>query len=193
MRLEGLVLADEPATWRALGFAVHESVVRVGGVGIRLAGRDAGEGILGWHVAGLAGDVLPACGPVTAGREEAHPNGAVALDHVVAFTGDLEATTTALAAAGLAPHRVRDVPGRAVRQAFYVLETALLELVGPVEGEAAPRFWGLTLVVADLQALGALLGEDLGAARDAVQPGRRIATLRREAGATVPLAFMSPR
>jgi hypothetical protein len=28
--------------------------------------------------------------------------------------------------------------------------------------------------------------------KDAVQPGRRIATLRREAGAGVPLAFMSP-
>jgi hypothetical protein len=46
--------------------------------------------------------------------------------------------------------------------------------------------------VPDLDATAAALGERLGAVKDAVQPGRRIATLRRQAGAGVPLAFMSP-
>jgi hypothetical protein len=36
-----------------------------------------------------------------------------------------------------------------------------------------------------------VLGDRLGEARDAVQEGRRIATLRREAGLAVPLAFMT--
>jgi hypothetical protein len=33
----------------------------------------------------------------------------------------------------------------------------------------------------------------LGDIRDAVQPGRRIATVRREAGLGVPVALMTPR
>jgi hypothetical protein len=85
------------------------------------------------------------------------------------------------------------VHGGKLRQAFYVLETALLELAGPVEGETDPRFWGLTLVAEDLDALAERLGDNLGAVKDAVQPGRRIATLRRDAGSSVPLAFMTPR
>ena len=44
----------------------------------------------------------------------------------------------------------------------------------------------------DLDALAQRLGDDLGAPRDAVQPGQRIATLRESAGVGVPVAFMSP-
>jgi hypothetical protein len=35
------------------------------------------------------------------------------------------------------------------------------------------------------------MAPDAGRVKNAVQPGRRIATLRREAGAGIPLAFMS--
>jgi hypothetical protein len=45
--------------------------------------------------------------------------------------------------------------------------------------------------VADLDACAALLGGRLGEVRDAVQPGRRIATIRREAGLGVPVALIS--
>ncbi|HMF82034.1 MAG TPA: hypothetical protein VKI01_02020 [Acidimicrobiia bacterium] len=55
-----------------------------------------------------------------------------------------------------------------------------------------PRFYGIAFTVRDLAATAAALGKRLGAVKQAVQPGRRIATLRREAGAGVPLAFMSP-
>jgi hypothetical protein len=192
MVLEGLVIADEPGTWRELGFTVHDDgVLPLGGIAIRLAGRDAGEGITGWHVSGLTSDVLPSSGPIGAPVAAEHPNGVVAVDHVVALTPDLAETTAALAAGGLHARRIRDVPGGEQQQAFYVLDTALLELAGPAEG--ATRFWGLTLVAGDLDALAERLGDRLGAVKDAVQPGRRIATLRREAGAGVPIAFMTPR
>jgi hypothetical protein len=195
MVLRGLTIADDAATWSALGFAVSgDETVVIGGVAIRLAGAGAGEGIVGWSVEGLDGDVLPSTpSPAPPLAAPAHPNGVVAVDHVVAVTPDLDATLAALAGAGLEPRRVREVPGGDVRQAFYVLGTALLELAGPMAGEAAPRFWGLTLVAADLDALARRLGDRLGAPRDAVQPGRRIATLGREAGSSVPLAFMTPR
>jgi hypothetical protein len=53
------------------------------------------------------------------------------------------------------------------------------------------RFWGITFAVADLDAAAALLGDRLGSIRDAVQPGRRIATIRREAGVGLPVALIS--
>jgi hypothetical protein len=180
--LSALRIADEPATWEALGFTIAGGVAHVGGVAIELAGTGAGEGILGWTLA-----AAPDPGP-----EAEHPNGAVAVDHVVAVTGDLEAAMAQYAAEGLEVRRVREA-GDGVRQAFYVLGTALLELAGPVDGEAGPRFWGLTLVAADLDALAARLGPLLGPVKEAVQPGRRIATLRRAAGSSIPLAFISPR
>lgn len=199
MRLEGLRIAAEPAAWAALGFAVgDQATLTVGGVTIKLAGASAGKGIVGWSVRGLPAtelDGLPPSTPVgaVAGAPATHPNGAVAVDHVVAVTGDLDRTLAALHGAGATPRRIRDVPGSPLRQAFFVLQTALLELAGPVEGEERARPWGLTVVVADLDALAGRLGARLGPVRDAVQAGRRIATLRADAGAGLPLAFMTPR
>src|SRR3954469_17491313 len=94
--LEEVVAADEPATWEALGFEVRDGVVWLGGVALRLAGRGAGEGIVGWRPRRLASPPLGGLAAETA-REPAseaprpdHPNGALALDHVVALTDDLE-------------------------------------------------------------------------------------------------------
>src|SRR3954453_22888946 len=103
MRLEGLAIADEPATWEALGFAVDADTVHLGGVAIRLAGRGAGEGIVGWRISRTidSGD----------GRSDEHPNGAVAVDHVVAFSGDLDRTLAALAEVGEEPRRIREAGG----------------------------------------------------------------------------------
>ena len=52
----------------------------------------------------------------------------------------------------------------------------------------ARRFWGLTVAVPDVDALAGLL---LGEVRDAAQPGRRIATVRRDAGLAIALALIS--
>jgi len=49
------------------------------------------------------------------------------------------------------------------------------------------------LAVADLDACAELLGERLGSIRDAVQPGRRIATVRKSAGLGLPVALISAR
>lgn len=48
-------------------------------------------------------------------------------------------------------------------------------------------------MVEDLERTARGLGGMLGPVRDAVQPGRRIAPLRRPAGLGVPLAFITPR
>lgn len=201
--LRALRLADDPTVWERLGFAVGAGgVVRLGGVDLELVGAGRGRGIVGWRIEGVDPDAeldgLPPAGGLAegAGAEVAHPNGAVAVDHVVAATPDVARTLGALAAAGLEPRRVREA-GEA-RQAFYVLGTALLELAGPAtaaeDDPAGPaRLWGLVVVVEDLDALAARLGDELGTIRDAVQTGRRIATLRQEAGVSTALAFLTPR
>jgi hypothetical protein len=114
----------------------------------------------------------------------------------VVTTPDLDRTVAALEAAGLQARRVRDAGrgDRAIRQVFFRLDDPILEVVGPPEpsGDGPARFLGLALTVADLDATATALGQHLGEVKDAVQPGRRIATLRRSAGCTTALAFMSP-
>jgi hypothetical protein len=95
-----------------------------------------------------------------------------------------------LRSAGLDYRRTRSADD-GFRQAFFVMGPCLLELGGPAEGEV--RFWGLTLIVSDIEAAAAELGDRLGPVKDAVQPGRRIATVRASAGLSVPLALMTPR
>ena len=57
--------------------------------------------------------------------------------------------------------------------------------------EAPARFWGLAFSCRDLEASATFLGGSLGEVQDAIQPGRRIATFRREVGLGVPMALIS--
>ena len=54
------------------------------------------------------------------------------------------------------------------------------------------RFCGLVVVVADLVGVRARLAPHVGEIRDAVQPGRQIATLSETAGLSPRIAFMDP-
>jgi hypothetical protein len=193
--LREIAVADPPQAWRDLGFAVDGDVVAIGGVLIRLGAE--GDGINALTLRGLpAGadldglEIHPARDAQQPAGPAEHPIGATAVDHVVALTPDFDRTQEKLRAAGLDYRATRDA-GNGFRQAFFVLGPCLLELGGPADGD--PRFWGLTLIVDDLAAAAAQLGDRLGRVKDAVQPGRQIATLRREAGLSVPLALMTPR
>lgn len=210
-RLVELVVGDESDAWTAAGFAVDDDgVARVGPVRIRLVGAGQGRGVRVWGLTGVeAGSIdgLATVGPSPAADAPPpdavdavdHPNTAVDLDHVVVTSPDLTRTIGALAHVGLEPRRTRDVgtPDRPMRQVFFRLgdPTPILELVGPAEagGTGPATWWGLTFTVADLDAAADRLGDRIGRVKPAVQPGRRIATLRHEAlGLSVPVALMSP-
>jgi len=207
--VDELTVADAPAAWAALGFAVDGDTCVFGEVRVRLAGIDAGKGIAGWTVRGLASTELDGL-PTTGSEREPplasppHPNGVAGLDHVVAIAPQLERTVDALQTAGLDLRRIREepTPAGAPRQAFFRLGPTILEVVQePPEaierggGSDRPAFfWGLAFVAPDLDATVAGLGEEKASeVRDAVQPGRRIATLRRAAGISVPVALITPR
>ena len=204
--IDELTVADPPAAWAALGFAVDGDLCLVGDVRIRLAGADAGRGLTGWSVRGIETTELDGL-PTTRsdrpapGEGPPHPNGIVALDHVVAISPSLDRTVEALCGAGLDLRRLREepTPAGAPRQAFFRLGGTILEVVqeppeavGRGGAERPAFFWGLAFVAPDLDATVAGLGDRVGEIRDAVQPGRRIATLRRSAGLAVPVALITP-
>ncbi|MBA3653805.1 MAG: glyoxalase [Actinobacteria bacterium] len=188
-----LEIADPPAAWAELGFTVENGVCGIDGVAYVLDG--AGAGVVSWTVAGLDGagvDGLPDGPSAALPPPAAHPNGVVALDHLVISTPNLGRTIERFEAAGLELRRTRDA-GR-IHQAFFKAGTVVLEVIGPPQpnGDGPARFWGLAWTVADLAATAAFLGDRLHAAKDAVQKGRQIATLDKQAGSTVAHAFMSP-
>jgi hypothetical protein len=202
--IDEIVLAEDPERWRTLGFTVIDGTVQLGGVRLVLAGRAAGRGMIGWSLRGLASDELDGLpttrselpAPVTS---EKHANGVSAIDHVVAMSPELDRSVGALQSAGLDLRRIREqpTPAGAPRQAFFRLGEVILEVVQEPEhvGERSAggpaRFWGLALLVSDLDRTVEQLAEHVSEIRAAVQPGRRIATLRRSAGLAVPIALMS--
>jgi hypothetical protein len=204
--IDELAVADPPEAWEALGFAVEGDTCVVGDVRIRFAGPDAGKGLVGWSLRGVETAELDGLQTTSSDRPPpseppAHPNGIAGLDHVVAISPSLDRTVEVLRGAGLDLRRIREepTPAGAPRQAFFRLGATILEVVQePAEatqrhgGDRPAFFWGLAFIAPDLDATVAALGDRVGEIRPAIQPGRRIATLRRSAGLGVPVALMTP-
>ena len=199
MKVAALRLGAEVAQWRELGFDVtDEGVAMLGGVRIELLPSAEPGTIESWALDGApvpdSIDGLPTDRADRGGPRSDHANGVTGIDHVVVLTPSLERTVAAFAEVGVECRRVREA-GDGVRQGFLLVGDLLVEVVdsGGLEEEAPARFWGLTAVVADLDRTASALGNRLGAIKDAVQPGRRIATVRREAAGGLPLALITPR
>jgi hypothetical protein len=211
--IDELLIEDDAGRWAELGFTVSkEGCCDLGGVRLRFSpggtgGTSSARGLLGWTLRNIASTELDGL-PTTVSEQPprapapVHPNGVVAIDHVVAFSPLLDRSVCALQDAGLDLRRIREqpTPAGAPRQAFFRLGAEILEVVqmsseamqGTGDDEEQPaRFWGLAVRVADLDRTAESLGAHMSPIRPAVQPGRRIATLRRSAGLVVPLALMS--
>lgn len=195
-------IADPVAAWRDAGFGVDaDGVCRIGDVRVRLLGRERGTGILGWTLRGLPSGgaldgILTGCSDAVPAEPAAHPNGVTAIDHVVLLSPDLARTVESLAAVGLQPRREREAElgGQPMRQIFFRLGAVILEVVGApgAAGDGPSSLWGITYVVADIDATAAFFGDRALPVKDAVQPGRRITTLRhRDLGMSVRTAMIS--
>lgn len=208
-QLTGVTVGDEPAAWAEAGFAVPDGVVVIGSTVISF--DPTGRGVVSVGIDGLTGPVdgLPIAdaetpslasgmaAPVASGAAADHRNLVSGFDHLVAMSPAIDRTADALQRAGLERRRTRtfDAAGERRRQDFFWLGDVILELVGVdgADGEGPATFWGLALECADLDLAAERLGDVLGPVNDAVQPGRRIATLRtRDLGVSVPIALMSP-
>ena len=180
--LSEIRVAADPEAWAAAGFSVTSRCTLVGGVPIEFV--DGAGGIVDWTLA----DTTPALGyPSTT-----HANGVVEIDHVVMLAPNLEEKIAELEGQGIQLRRIREgeTGMGTYRQAFFRVGRPVLEVV---EADGPARFWGITFTVADIDATAEFLGDKLGRVKDAVQPGRRIATVRKEAGLGLPVALISPK
>jgi hypothetical protein len=198
-------VGDPAEAWTRAGFSVDSgSLCRIGRVGIMLVGRDRGTGIVGWSLRGLPPDRsvhdldgVPTTWPEGVSAAPAtHPNGVVAIDHVVLLSPDLGRTVESFAAVGMDPRRERagELGGRPIRQIFFRFGEVIVEVVGSPDtaNEGPSTLWGMTYVVADIDATASFFGDRTAPVKDAVQPGRRITTLRhQEFGMSVRSAFIS--
>jgi hypothetical protein len=178
-------------------------------------GEGAPKGIIGWELSNDATvefcvdglDTVLSATQAPVSPMPVHPNGVTGFDHIVVSTPDIERTIRLMEEAGLELRRRRE--GRAygnaaMMQAFFWLgdpdnadERIVLEVVGPAEidyerSHEPAKFFGLALVSDDLEKTAAFFGDLMKPPVDAVQEGRRIATLSSRAGSTVAMAFMSP-
>jgi len=209
--IDEIVVADEIDSWADAGFDVDpDAVCRVGSVRIRIAGRSGGRGILDWSLRDVDPSVvidgamvdssidgIPTRVSTAAPAEPGiHPNHVRYIDHIVLLTPDQQRTVTALEATGLRARRTRhtDTYGAPFLQTFFRAGEVIVELIGPeAPSDNGPAgFFGLAYTVDDLDATATLLGAGCGQPKEAVQPGRRIATLRhRSFDLSVATAFMS--
>lgn len=206
--------------WRRLGFADFPisqpdgstvPCLSIAGLGFRflpeLSGPSAlGSCVSGWtlvsdlesgdrdllSVDGIATRVIAE--PVVA-PQLTHALNVASIDHLVITTGSLDRTCGAITEQlGLPLKRIRDA-GHGVRQGFHRAGSIILEIVErpDLAPETAAEIWGVVFVVEDLDAAVTWLGPDaIGTARDAVQSGRRIASVKKEVGLGLPVALMSP-
>jgi hypothetical protein len=203
-RVEWLTIVGDIDTWRSLGLsATDDGLIPLFGTALRIVSPEAEDvqsGIDGWALSGIDDTTTSVAGLTTTVVEQlapifaTHSLGARSIDHVVVMTGDLESTTGDIAlATGCELKRIREV-GK-IRQGFHRIGRGGL-IVEVVQHEddnrTAAEFWGLVIIVEDLDEACAQLGADrVGEPKDAVQPGRRIATIRSSVGLGTAVALMS--
>jgi hypothetical protein len=198
-------VGDPSDVWARAGFSVDaDAVCRVGGVRVRLLGSGRGTGIVGWSLSGLSPDhVRFDLDGIPTTRSDAvavapaeHANGVTTIDHIVLLSPSLGRTVESLAAVGAPPRRRRDgqLDGRPIRQIFFRFAEVILEVVGSAEtaSDGPSTLWGITYNVADIDATADYFGDRTTPVKQAVQPGRRITTLRHhELGMSVRSAMIS--
>lgn len=197
MRLAAIRVPGDGAAWERVGFALDDGQVRLANGAIEpfhdttvLAVQLPGGDVVAADLEGISLVAAEPCGPAD------HPNGAIDLDHLVIMTPDLDRTSSAVAVVlGLPQRRLRETAD--VRQAFHRFDPAddgtrgcIVEIVERT-GLERTSLWGLVVNVGDLDRC-AGERDHVGQPRDAVQPGRRIASVRRDAGLGLAVAFMSP-
>ncbi len=217
-RLLALTVSDAPEAYAGLGFGVDGVSVRIGSAALVCSGTiDAGRGVTDWMLSADDGPLPPTIdglltGSVTygdatpepAGSAPLHPNGVIGIDHLVVMTPDVDRTVGVLEDLDMECRRRREgaaYGSTTMRQAFFwlgtgddrvILEVVGPELVDPTKANDPARFFGLALTCRDLDETAAFFGDLMKPPVDAVQEGRRIATLSSRAGLQVAVALMSP-
>ena len=114
------------------------------------------------------------------------------IDHVVLMTDNLDRTCEAVTeVTGCPLKRVREVGE--IRQGFHRVgeNGVILEVVERAD-VSRTSLWGLVIATPSFDHLVHAAGELVSEPKDAVQPGRRISTVKAGAGLGIPVALMTP-
>src|SRR3954453_3263514 len=154
--IDELVVCDSPELWGGLGVRVDGDCCDIGTVRVRLDPR-GGKRVASWSLRGARTDALDGLATALSSAPERdsaepHPNGVDRIDHVVAFSPDLDRTVATLEAAGFDLRRIREepTPAGAPRQAFFRLGEVILECVqlpdsADLDTSRNARLWGLAV------------------------------------------------
>ncbi len=198
-QLTALHLPESAADLAALGFAEMSGsdAPRVGqtrllgdamALGARIEGIDELDGL-------VMAEAQPCDATGSSSVASTHPNGVESIDHIVVMTPNADRTHAAFEARGLEARRVRriETPKGIRRQTFFWLGDVICEVGGADDGRGddPATWWGLALTVRDVDATAAFYGDHASDVKDAVQPGRRVCTLR-SPRSTTPVLFISP-
>ena len=204
-QLTGLTIQADREQWQVCGLVPPDSDddPLIGGVRFVFLGTDGndsmnpGAGLISWSIDGLvaSGDIdgIPTNSVAHGGGTESEsPLGITGIDHIVINTDNLERTSDAIArATGCELRRIREVNDD-MRQGFHRLGSVIVEIVERTGAPAGASLWGVVFNVADIDRACEWLGPDVvSPPKDAVQEGRRIATVRAIAGLGAPVALMS--
>lgn len=203
IHLDAVQIGDDADAWRAAGFEVADGSIPVDTTVIECMhdGRTPSWRLWADGVAlpaDLDGIATTATEDPPDTRSSTHPNRVVGIDHLVLQSPDLDRTTEAFERLGVECRRIREIPGSepTMQQRFFRFGPVILELVGNAEptGDGPAAIWGFAFTVDDIDAAATHLGPACGAPKVAVQPGRRIATVRtRDLGISLPVALMTQR
>ncbi|MCB1255926.1 MAG: hypothetical protein KDB26_02410 [Microthrixaceae bacterium] len=206
-QLTSVAIGDAPGPWSSAGFGVDDSgAVHLGSTILDLQGGDGGFLGLSFEPALDTSDLdgIPLFAPPPRYTDfntarPRNPNGIVTIDHIVVATTNCDESIASFEQAGFSQRgeRLTESFGMPTRQTFFWAGQVIVELIGPVETDPTKqgptKIFGLALVSEDFDTTIEWLGDLAGKPRRAIQPGRRIATIRtRELGISVPIAVMSP-
>jgi hypothetical protein len=215
-----LHIADDPITWRSMGFAlINNNEVHLNGVIIKLLGKSARTrkyGMESWGFTVPSNSVIPTnllgipttttttapnkTPPST--QQPHHPNSAFAIDHVVLYVKDeitLKQQFASLPGFDIRGERILGSPpsntSTTMKQIFFRPGggTIIECLVGLPDVENN-ELWGLTIAVQNIEPAKQILGnENASNIRDAIQKGRKILTIRHEKlNSLTNIALMTP-
>jgi hypothetical protein len=192
-RLVQLTVGGTSNLWQRLGLTFDDRhACRIGQISLHVD-ESAREGLLQWSFEPQVSSIDGMSSALRVPVGDHVSSTYLLVDHVVVMTDSLERTSGAIAEyTGLELRRTRDA-ANGVRQAFHRSEEVVIEVVQAPHVVAA-HLWGFVLVAPQFDEVISRLGESVvSPPKDAVQPGRRIATVRREVGLGVNVALISQR
>ena len=179
MKLTAVKCSDN--SWNGAGFKAVNGVVALSDIDVLFV-KGTG-GLIEWGWDKLPEGMTSICG-VPAFRYEdkntiqKQPNGVLSVDHIVLHSNDAEYVKNEFAKLNMTPRAQRDDIYPGITQIFYRPEKGVV--IEVVVNKDFPKtfLWGMTLVVEDIDIAKQLLKDNSSNPKKAIQPGRRILTVR---------------